>query len=89
MQNMKERRTRHDRRNLDQGPPTGRLDRRRGAERRLPEVSEHEFSDAEFSMYFSQRTAVQGNEAAAASGSNPGSRGDSDTVADIFGRVRD
>lgn len=48
----KERRTRSDRREIDLGPPNTRVERRRKAERRLPEAAEAELSADEFAKYF-------------------------------------
>lgn len=47
-----ERRTRTDRRQRDSGPPTGCSERRRQADRRLPQVVESVFSDAEWEALF-------------------------------------
>ena len=50
-----DRRQRTDRRDpdADQGPPTGWPDRRRHAERRLPEIEESDLSEEEWAAYFS------------------------------------
>lgn len=50
----------HERRNLidrrdhddDQGPPAGWRDRRRHAERRIPQIEEQVLSDEEWTLYF-------------------------------------
>ena len=47
-----ERRNRIDRRQRDSGPPNGCADRRRLVERRLPQVEEAFFSDAEWEKLF-------------------------------------
>ncbi len=47
-----ERRNRIDRRQRDSGPPNGCADRRRLVERRLPQVEEALFSDAEWEKLF-------------------------------------
>lgn len=52
MTNTQERRTRQDRRKIDSAPPEGWKDRRRKAERRIPEIIEQEFSEAEWALYF-------------------------------------
>lgn len=51
------RRQRHDRRQADQGPPSGWNDRRRSVERRLPEVQEDFVSYEVWSEYFSRYVA--------------------------------
>jgi hypothetical protein len=52
MTNSQERRNQHDRRLIDCAPPQGWKDRRRTAERRIPELVEQEVSDAEWAQYF-------------------------------------
>lgn len=47
-----ERRDLNDRRDEDQGPPEGWRDRRRHAERRIPQIEEQVLSEEEWSQYF-------------------------------------
>lgn len=47
-----ERRTVNDRRDDDQGPPAGWRERRRHAERRIPQIEEQVLSEEEWSQYF-------------------------------------
>lgn len=47
-----------DRRQLDKGPPSGWLERRRHTERRLPEIQESELADVEFQFYFGRKERV-------------------------------
>lgn len=47
-----ERRNVNDRRDDDQGPPDGWRDRRRHAERRIPQIEEQVLSEEEWSQYF-------------------------------------
>jgi hypothetical protein len=42
----------HDRRDDDQGPPSGWKERRRTAERRIPSVEETDMSETEWLSYF-------------------------------------
>jgi len=53
-----ERRTRSDRRHGDDGPPPGWSDRRKSAERRMPEVEVVQMSDHDFADMFFGRTTV-------------------------------
>lgn len=53
-----ERRDRHDRRVIDAAPPPGWKDRRRNAERRIPELVEQEVSEADWALYFGGITKV-------------------------------
>lgn len=48
-----ERRNQVDRRDEDQGPPAGWRERRRHAERRIPEIEEQVLSEEEWLHYFS------------------------------------
>lgn len=54
--NSQERRNRHDRRIIDTAPPSGWKDRRRNAERRIPELVEQEVSEADWVLYFGRKT---------------------------------
>lgn len=73
-----ERRTGGDRRVSESGPPHGWRDRRRRTERRIPEISEQEISDAEWESYFgSSKTAAESPSA------------HSEKAADVFDRIRD
>lgn len=47
-----ERRDLNDRRDEDQGPPEGWRERRRHAERRIPQIEEQVLSEEEWSQYF-------------------------------------
>jgi hypothetical protein len=72
-----ERRGRLERRGRDIGPPRGCFDRRRNAERRLPEAGEAELSADDFAKYFGSVTkAAQNIEPL-------------DLAAEVFDRVRD
>lgn len=56
--NTKERRlTAGDRRTIDLGPPKGWQERRRHAERRMPETVEIEISESEWQAWFARRPA--------------------------------
>ncbi|MDD2665330.1 MAG: hypothetical protein PHD19_16435 [Dechloromonas sp.] len=52
MNNNNDRRVVNDRRQDDIGPPSGWRDRRRRAERRLPELREFVMSEVDFQNYF-------------------------------------
>jgi hypothetical protein len=73
-----ERRMRNERRQRDAGPPGGCSERRRLAERRLPELGESVFSDAEWEKLFGGMARK----------SNTNSD-EMDRAADVFDRVRD
>lgn len=79
--NNNDRRLVNDRRQDDIGPPSGWRDRRRRAERRLPELSEFVLSEIDFQNYFgvARRTA-----APASAGILAG-----DDSFEVFARVRD
>lgn len=81
MNNNNERRRVDDRRQKDIGPPSGWRDRRRRAERRLPELSEFVLSEIDFQNYFgaARRTATP-----AAAGILAG-----EESFEVFARVRD
>ncbi|WP_374279253.1 hypothetical protein [Azonexus sp.] len=55
MNKNNDRRVVNDRRQDDIGPPSGWRDRRRRAERRLPELREFVMSEADFQTYFAPR----------------------------------
>lgn len=80
----KDRRSKHDRRQLDLGPPNGWLDRRRATERRLPEIAEQEVSDDEWMLYFGSTTRQV---------TTVSSQGTTtvheETASEVFARVRD
>ena len=59
MTNSQERRNRLDRRIIDCAPPHGWKDRRRTAERRIPEIVELDVSDAEWAQYFGDVAKVR------------------------------
>ncbi len=81
MNNNNERRRVDDRRQKDIGPPSGWRDRRRRAERRLPELSEFVLSEADFQTYF----GPHGNCA-----TRPGaSTLAAENACDVFARIRD
>lgn len=46
-----------DRRQIDQGPPTGVEERRILAERRVPQITNFELSDKEWFRYFSRMSS--------------------------------
>lgn len=52
MQSIDNHRARQERRRSDAGPPNGCSERRRTAERRLPELKESALSDADWQKYF-------------------------------------
>jgi hypothetical protein len=72
-----ERRNRNERRRGDYGPPKGCAERRRRAERRLPDVAETDISAAEWEHFFG-RVATTSNT------HNPLL----EQAADVFDRVR-
>jgi hypothetical protein len=55
MTNNNERRAPSDRRDDDNGPPHGWKDRRRRAERRIPEIGEQTISESDWEHYFGNR----------------------------------
>ncbi len=59
MTHSQERRNRQDRRLVDCAPPQGWKDRRRTAERRIPDITEQEVSDAEWARYFGDKAKTQ------------------------------
>lgn len=72
-----ERRGRPERRNRDIGPPNGCFDRRRTAERRLPDTAEAELSADDFAKYFGSVNKVTAN------------TDQLDLAAEVFERARD
>lgn len=52
MSQFSERRKEHDRRQREAGPPNGWRDRRKKAERRIPETAEYVVSEADWLRYF-------------------------------------
>ena len=72
-----ERRGRPERRGRDSGPPTGCIERRRTAERRLPEAGEAELSADDFAKYFGAVSKA------------PESNQHLDLASEVFDRVRD
>lgn len=72
-----DRRESPDRRGSDIGPPKGCFDRRRKAERRLPETAEAELSADDFAMYFGSLAKATGDAE------------QTDLAADVFDRARD
>jgi hypothetical protein len=72
-----ERRVRLERRGRDVGPPKGCFDRRRNAERRLPEAAEAELSADDFAKYFGAEVKA------------PENIQHLELAAEVFDRVRD
>jgi len=68
--------TPEDRRLVDLGPPSGWLERRRRAERRMPQAAEIEVSESEWLAYFSPKPAT------------PPPLAVNEQAADIFARQR-
>jgi hypothetical protein len=62
MNSTKERRLADDRRQEEVGPPSGWRDRRRSTERRIPEISECDVSEAEWDFYFGPKNTVAKDE---------------------------
>lgn len=71
-----ERRERQERRGRDMGPPKHCFDRRKQAERRLPEAGEAELSPDDFAKFFGSMNKAVSQESL-------------DLAADVFDRVRD
>lgn len=55
MKKITNRRSGHDRRQIDLGPPAGWSERRRSPERRMPAISEDSISEEEWLRYFGQQ----------------------------------
>jgi hypothetical protein len=72
-----ERRAINDRRDDDNGPPHGWKERRRRAERRIPEIGEQVISESEWQLYFGNPNPVAPMLAPA-----------SEAASDIFDKVR-
>lgn len=76
MHGKEKRQSAGDRRNIDLGPPEGWRERRRRAERRMPEATEVEVSESEWQTYFAAKPAKTAPVTA------------NETAADIFDRQR-
>lgn len=73
-----------DRRHADYGPPGVWKERRRTAERRLPEIQESEISEAEWLLHFGAIESAENNKP-----SDSAAPPIAENVAEVFGRVRD
>lgn len=73
-----ERRLKEERRGLDAGPPFGVCERRRRAERRLPDATEAELTADDFAKYFGASAKITTNVDYQL-----------DQAAEVFDRVRD
>ncbi len=73
-----ERRTGCDRRVDESGPPHGWRDRCRRTERRIPEISEQEISEADWETYFGAGRSASGTRSAP-----------SEAAAEVFDKIRD
>lgn len=80
-----ERRAQMDRRGNDIGPPHGWKDRRRTAERRIPEIEECEVSESEWQLYFGRYTS----ETVTITEESTTTTVIVESAAEIFGRARD